>query len=139
MGKSQTFAGLHIAQLQPGDLLLVVVVHIFDHGIEQELNFLVVLRAFQHDLRSAEAVAAMNDRHLRGEARQEKRFLHGRIPAANHDNFFSGEKESVAGSARRNAVTDQLLLVRQSQPARRRATGDDQSLGVAPAGGPDAA
>src|SRR5271163_5190163 len=70
----------------------------------------------------------MNDSHFGGEASQKDRFLHGRISAADHNNFFSREKESVTGSARRNTVSDQLLLVRQAQPASRGSAGDDERL-----------
>ena len=96
----------------------------------QKLNLGIMLRALQHDFRSAEAIAAMNDRHLGSEASEEDRFLHGRIAAADHDDFFSGEKETVASRAGRHTVADQLVFVGQSQPPGRSAAGDDQCLRV---------
>ena len=38
MGKSQTVSVFTLRSLRPGDLLLVSVVHIFDDGIEQEIE-----------------------------------------------------------------------------------------------------
>ena len=58
-----------------------------------------MLRALEHDLRGAESIAAMNDRHLGGKASEEERFLHGRVAAADHDDFLSGKKEAVARRA----------------------------------------
>ncbi len=127
VGKVPDFAGLHIAQLQAGDFFVVHVVNILDNGVGEECNFFVFLGALQHDLRGAETPAAMNDCDLGGEARQENRLFHGGIAAADHGNFLARKKEAVASGAGRNAVSDQLLLVRQSQPARRGAAGDDES------------
>ena len=57
------------------------------------------------------AVAAVNQGNLGGEAGEEQGFFHGRIAAADHDDFLSGKKEAVAGSAGRDPVTNELLLV----------------------------
>src|ERR1700686_2929733 len=109
---------------------MVHVVNVFHHSIEQELNLLVVLRAFEHDLGRSKSIATMNHRHLGGEAGKKERFLHGRVSAADHNNFLPRKKETIAGRARRNSVADQLLFVRQAQPARRRPARNNQSLGV---------
>ena len=68
----------------------------------------------------------------RTEARQEIRLLHGRIAAADHHDLAIAVKRAVAGGAGADAVADQLLFVRQSQPSRRRAGGDDQGAGFMP-------
>ena len=96
----------------------------------EELNFLVLLGAIEHDLGSTELIAAMNQRHLGGEAGEEDRLFHGGVAAANHGNLLAGKKEAVAGRAGRNAVSDQCLFAGQSQPARRGSAGDDQGAGV---------
>jgi hypothetical protein len=127
-GEIPDFAGFHVSQLQARDFLVIDVINIFDDGVGEELNFLVVLRALQHDFGSAETFAAMNERDLGGEAGEEDRFLHGGVAAADHDDFFAGKEKAVAGGAGRNAVADQLLLVRQAQPAGGGAAGDDQGL-----------
>src|SRR2546423_2629360 len=100
------FARLQIAQLQAGDLLFVDVVHIFDHGVQQELDLVVLLRAVQHDFRRSKAIAAMNDGHLRREAGEEKRLFHRGVSAADDNNFFSRKEESIAGRAGRYAMPD---------------------------------
>ena len=129
-GKVPYFACLQVAQLQSGHFVLVDVVNIVHHGVEQELDLLMLLRALQHDFGSAKTIAPMNHRHLAGKAGEEQRLFHGGISTTDHNNFFSRKKETVASRARRHAVPDQLLLVRQTQPARRRAAGNDQSLRV---------
>ena len=67
---------------------------------------------------------------LGGEASQKYRFFHGGIAAADHGDLLAREKEAIAGGARGNAVSNQLLLVRQPEPACRRAAGDDQCSSV---------
>ena len=124
------FACLQVAQLQSGHFVLVDVVNIVHHGVEQELDLLMLLRALQHDFGSAKSIAPMNHCHLACKASEEQRLFHGGIPAADHNNFLTGEKETITSRARRHAVPDQLLLVRQTQPARRCAAGNDQSLRV---------
>ena len=113
-GEIPDLAGLHVAQLEAGDFLVVDVVDVFDDGVEQELNLRVLLGALEHDLRGAEGIAAMNDRHLGGEAGEEDGFFHGGVAAADHDDFLAGEKEAVAGRAGGHAVADELLLMRQA-------------------------
>ena len=124
--KIPDFVGLEISQAQARDFLLVAVVYVFHDGIEKKRNFFVMLGAFQHDLGRTKVLAAMNHRDLGGETSQENRLFHGRIAAADHHDFLARKKETVAGSAGRNTVSDELLLMRQSQPARRSATGNDQ-------------
>src|SRR5262245_13634762 len=80
----------------------------------------------EHDFRGAELIAPMYQRHLGAEAREKVRLLHGRIAAANHHNLLAAVEKSIAGGAGAHAVSDQLLLVGKSQPARGRARRDDQ-------------
>src|SRR5580698_310614 len=83
------FAGLQVAQLEAGDFLFLAIVDIFDDSVGEELNFVVVFSAVQHDLGSAKAVAAVNQRDLGGEAGEEHGLLHRGIAAADYYNFFS--------------------------------------------------
>ncbi len=64
VGKSQTLPVFTFAQLEAGDFLLGVIVDIFDDSVGEELDFRILFSALQHDLGSAEAVAAVNDRDL---------------------------------------------------------------------------
>ena len=68
------FSGLQVSQLEPGDFLLGVIEDIFHDRVGEELDFLVALRALQHDFGGTKAVAAMNERDLGGEASEEQRF-----------------------------------------------------------------
>ena len=104
--------------------------HVLDDGVGEKFDLLVLLRAVEHDLRGPKLIAAMNQRHLGGEAGKEVRFLHGRIAAADDRDFFSGKEEAIAGGTGRNPVPDQRFFARQSQPACRGPAGDDQGAGV---------
>ncbi len=95
----------------------------------QELDFVVLACAVEHDLGRAKFAAAMNERDFGGEAGEEQRLFHGGVAAANDRNLLAREEEPVAGSARRNTVADERLLVRQTKPTRGRAAGDDQARG----------
>src|ERR1700676_697170 len=75
-------------------------------------------------------LTAMNDRHFGRKASQEHRFFHRGIASADDRDFLAREKEAVACGTGRNAVSDELLLVRQSEPARGSATGNDECTGV---------
>ena len=117
-----------MAQLEPGHFFLGNVINVFDSSVGHELDLVVFLGALQHDLRSTEFIAAMNYRNLGREAGQEERLLHRRVSATNHRNFFPGEEKPIASGARGDSVANQSLLVRQSQPPSRSATGDDNRL-----------
>src|SRR5580658_4543765 len=87
-------------------------------------------RAVQHDARGAEVLAPVNQSHLRSEAGEKERFFHRRIAATDYGDLFSGEEETVAGGAGADAVSDQRLFRRKTQPACRSAAGDDQRARV---------
>ena len=88
--------------------LLVHVVDFLDHVRREKLNFLVGVRAIQHDLGGAKFVAAMQQRDFARKSREERGFLHGGVAAADHHDFLAAEKEAVAGGAGGNAVAQQL-------------------------------
>ena len=68
--------------------------------------------------------------------RQESCFLHGRVAAANYQQWLIAKcrKWSIAGSARRDPITAKplwhLSLTGNSQPLRRSTRGNDQRLGL---------
>ena len=91
---------------------------VFHHGVRDEGNLWIVAGAVEHDFRGAETFAPVNDRDPARKASKEIRLFHRGIAAAYDRNFFAREKESVAGRARAYAMSDELLLMRQSEPLR---------------------
>ena len=78
---------------------LVDAVEALDRGVPGEVDLGVRLGAVDHDLGGAQFVAAVDDRHLVGEASEERRLLHGRVAAANNHHVLAPEEESVARRA----------------------------------------
>merc|ERR1711953_1352732 len=58
----------------------------------------VVHHPFSHDFRSTKGVAPVDYRHMCGDARKEKSSFHGSVSSANHSNFFSSKKPTIASS-----------------------------------------
>src|ERR1700692_402669 len=100
-GEVPNFAGLYIAQLQSGDFMLRGIVDIFDDRVGKEVNLAVALSAIQHNFGGAKVLAAVNQRHLGGEASEESSFFHSGVAAADDYDFFSREKKAVAGGTGR--------------------------------------
>ncbi len=80
------------------------------------------------DLLGPEAVAAMDQRHLRRMVREVERLLDRRVAAADHDHFAVAEKEAVAGRAGRNAAAPERLLRGKAEPPGRRSGRNDQCV-----------
>ena len=76
-GEVPDLAGLEVAQLEAGDLFLAGIADVFHHGIGEELDFLVLAGAFQHDLGRAEMLTAMNERDLGSKTGKEQGLFHG--------------------------------------------------------------
>ena len=112
--------------LQPLHFLLFDAQHFVHHRVRAELDVGMRHRPLQHDLRRAELRPPMQQRHLARKARQKQRLFHRRVAAAHHRNRLVAEEEPVARRAARNAMPDQRLLARQSQPARARARRNNQ-------------
>ena len=72
----------------------------------------------------------MDHGDLRGELRQVDRLFHRRVAAADDGNRLAPEEVAVTGGAGRHAVTGQLAVCVDVEPARRRAGGDDQGAAV---------
>jgi hypothetical protein len=96
--------------------------------IPDHLDLGVLEQAILQDTLGAEMIAAMHDRHLRGEVGEEQRFLDRGIAAADHDHFLSPVEEAVAGRAGRDAKALELFFGSDAEPARLRAGGEDHGF-----------
>ena len=120
--------GLHVAE--PDGFDLAVAEDLVDHGVRDELDLGVRAGAIEHDLRRPEVVAAMDDRHLRREAGEERGLLHRGVAAADDDQFLLAEERAVTGRAGRHAAPLVLRLAGQPEPAGARAGRDDHRAGL---------
>src|SRR6266446_2642096 len=85
----------------------------FYHCRNDELYFLVGLRALNHDFRSAQFFATVDQVYPAGIARKEVGFLHGGIAAAYNSDGLVAKEVAIASCAGGNAVADQLALAFQ--------------------------
>src|SRR6188472_263457 len=74
----------------------------------------------EHDLRSAELVAAVDHGQLAGELGDEDRVLHRRVAAADHDHLLVFEEGAVADAAGGDAAAAELDLAGDAEPSRLR-------------------
>ena len=79
------------------------------YGVRKSM-FSVLLRPLEHDLRGAELVAAVHDRHARGELGEEERLLHRGVAAADDHGRLVLVERGVAGRAVGHAAAAELLL-----------------------------
>ncbi len=107
-----------VFEAQALDVLVFDAENFFDGGAGEELDVGVGHGAFEHDLRGAESLGAVDERDLGGEAGEEQGLFHGGVAAADDGNLFAGEEEAVAGGAGADAVADERLLGWQIEPAR---------------------
>src|ERR1043165_7940114 len=124
------FVRLEVADLERRDAALFRADDFVDGAVVAELDFRIRQRALLHDLRRAQGLAAVDDRHLRGKLRQERRLLHRRVAAADDRDLFAAEEESVAGRAVGDAETLQLFLRGEAALHGRGAGGDDQRVAL---------
>ena len=68
-----------------------------------------------HDLRSLQAVAAVNHIDLGGKLRQKVGFLHSGVATTHNSYGFVSEEEAITGCTPAHAVARELLLLRKSQ------------------------
>src|ERR1035437_2765192 len=127
--KVPLFASLQVAQPKSGDFLFAHVEDVIHHGVSEKHDLLVFAGAVEHDLGGPETATAMNNGDLGREAGKEQGLFHRRIAAADDSYLLAGKKETVARSARGNAVANECLLVGKAQPARRSAARNDESTG----------
>ncbi|OIQ71941.1 hypothetical protein GALL_464400 [mine drainage metagenome] len=120
-------AGLGVTQRYAGDLL--VTLDRDDLAVPREGDLRVVQRAVGHDLRRPELVAAVDDRHLRREPREERGLLDGGVPTADHEDLLLPEEEPVARRAPGHSSTRQSLLVVDAELAIGRTGREDHGIG----------
>ncbi|VXB86091.1 hypothetical protein BACI9J_570002 [Bacillus altitudinis] len=101
-----------------------------DRLVPRELDLRVVHRAVLHDLRRTQRVLAVDDRHLVGEAGEERRLFHRGVATADDSDVLLAEEEAVAGRAPRDTVAGQALFVGETEVAVRRAGGVDDREGL---------
>ena len=124
--------GLDIPQLDGRDAALAVVQNLVHQGAGQPLDFGVGAGAVEHDPGGSELVAPMDDGDFRAEAGEEVGLLHGGIAAAGDHDLLAPEEEAVASGATADAVSDQLPLAWDSEPAGGGARGDDHGPSLNP-------
>src|SRR3954468_12211909 len=64
--------GPQIAQEKTGDFFLLDITHLIYDGVGKEFDLIVLLGTIEHDLGGTKGFAAVNDRDLRGKAREKK-------------------------------------------------------------------
>ncbi len=129
-GKDGLFAGLDVADVEAGDGFLFDAADFLNDCVGEELDLGIGDGALEHDLAGAEALAAMEDVDLGGEAGEEERFFHGGVAAADDCDLVAGEEEAVAGGAAGDAVADERLLTGQAEPAGAGSGSDDERPGA---------
>ena len=88
-GELRALAGLDVAQAEAAHLLLFDAEHLFDDRAGEELNAGVGDGALHHDAAGAEAVGAVDEGDLGGEAGEEERLLHGGVAAADDGDLLA--------------------------------------------------
>ena len=129
-GKDGLFAAGAVAEAQAFDVLVFDAEDLFDGGVGKELDLRVGDGAIEHDLAGAEALGAVNESDLAGEAGEEEGFFHGGVSAADDGDLLAGGEEAVAGGAGGDAVADEGLFAGEIEPAGAGSGGDDEGAGV---------
>ena len=112
-GKFALFAGVRVHQGHARDGLFAV-----DRrhtGIPGEADLLVGEGTVLHDLRGAQFVAAVNDRHGLGELGQEQGLFESGIAPADDGDVVFAEEESVTRGTGRETVSEQSCLLGKTQ------------------------
>ena len=104
------FAGDQVLQADAGDGVLFEAEDFFDARVHDELDLRIVLGAFQHDLRGAELIPAVNQGYTAAKTCEKVRFFHRRITATDHHDFLTAVEKTVTGGATADASTHKGLL-----------------------------
>src|SRR5690606_9439117 len=91
--------------------------------VAHELDLRVVERPLLHDLRSAQGVPTMDDRHLGRELGQVQGLLHRGVAAAHDEHLVVAEEGAITGRAGRHAAVLVVLFALHPEPLRRGAGG----------------
>src|SRR5262249_43067549 len=122
--------GLDVSNPDTGELALGNAESFLDDDRGHELDLLVRVGAVDHDRRGSELVATVENRHLRGELRQEDRLLHRGVAAADDNDLLIAVERGVTDGAVRDSATMERALGLEVELARGRARGDDHGLGA---------
>ena len=99
--------------------------------VKDELNLLMSLHALHHDIRSAEAIAAVHEIDLGSEAGEEEGFFTSRVTTADDGDWDVAVEGTIAGRAGGHAVAAVIMhLTRDAQMTGRGTGGDDHGLGL---------
>ena len=110
-----------------------------DARVPGEGDLRILLGALSHDGGCSQLVAAVDHGDGAGEAGQEGRLLHRRVPTADDHDVLVFEEEPVAGGAVGHTVTGEALLPIDAQVPVLRTGGDDDAASFVDAvGGGDA-
>src|SRR5437868_3783122 len=97
-----------ISKLQSGNAGFFRAENLFDHRVVNEMYLRVLQRAILHDLGGPQDVTPVNDGDLGCELRQECRFLHRRVAAADDGNFLPSIEEPITCRASGDTMSHQL-------------------------------
>ena len=127
-GKVRDLIGVDVAEIDAGHLLLVAPDDLVDDGVRDPFDPVVRPRAVQHDLRGAEVLAPVDDRHFARELGEECRLLHRRVAAADDDDLLLAEERGVADCAVRDSLALERALGLEPELPVGRARRDDDRL-----------
>jgi hypothetical protein len=122
--------GPDVPEPDMGDLARIfLAADLVDDAVPDHLDLRMLEQAVLQDAFGAEVVAAMHQRHLRGEVGEEQRFLHRGVAAADHHDFLAAIEEAVAGRAGRDAKALEFFFRRHAEPARLRTGRENHAVG----------
>ena len=110
---------------------LAVAQDLFDRALERELDLAFghgLHQTVDHDRFGTERGSAVYERHLRSDVREVERFFERCVAAAHNRNRFASVEESVAGGARRNALTFVGLFGLEAEVLRGSARRNDERV-----------
>src|SRR5262249_60280754 len=119
-----------VSKPAPGQLALGTAERFLGYDRGTELDLLVRVGAVDHDRRGSELVPTVENRHLRGELRQEDRLLHRGVAAADDNDLLVAVERGVTDGAVRDSATMERALGLEVELASGRARGDDHGLGA---------
>jgi len=129
-GDGECRGGAHDQILEPDAADDVVAENIFDNGIPNEGNPLVLERPVLHDFGRAQLISPVDHKHPCGKLRQKIGLFHRAVSAPHDDQFLAAKEKAIACRAGRDAVTGQSCLVVEADLDRRSAGGDDDGPGM---------
>ncbi len=117
-------------EASPGDALLVPQ-DLIDRVVPDDGHLALgdlMEQAVLEDLLRAQAIPAMDQRHVLGNVRQIEGFFHGGVAAADHGDALAAKEEAIAGSASRDAAPAIFLFGRQTEVSGRRSRRNDKRV-----------